>query len=509
MRRNTVLILGMGLWLVAVGAFAQKGGIRGVVMDADFEVPLPGVKVRISETGQEASTGDTGSYVFENIEPGAYTLLFNKGGYTRITKSEVVVTSGQLAEVEASMAGEYEEMDELVVRDIQLGGASEIGLINLRMESAAMMDSVGADLMGKAGASDAAQALLLVPGTTVQDGKYAVVRGLPDRYVSTQMNGVRLPTADPDKRAVQLDQFPSAMIESMQVSKTFTPDQQGDASGGAVNVVLKGIPDERVLKAGFGMEFNSQVVAAGDQFLTSTGGGVDAWGNDAASIQPQQPGTSWDGAVGVSRGDAPASYKLGVTAGDKFTFDSGIKVGAVGSFFYKRDASFYEGGVDDRYWQKNPGDALTPEFSGNDRLQGDMFNTALYDATQATDELQWGGLGAFGIESENHAVSLLYSYNFSADDTSTLLENTRGKYYYFPGHDPYNQDSEGHYGDPVNGEDNTEGSRFRRNETLEYVERISDTLQLRGNHTLVLPDWGVGSAFRLLDPEVDWTLAKS
>ena len=93
----------------------------------------------------------------------------------------------------------------------------------------------------------------------MQDGKFAVVRGLPDRYVNSQMNGVRLPTADPDKRAVQLDQFPSEVIDNIQVSKTFTPDQQGDASGGAVNVVLKGIPDEKILKFKTGVEYNTQV----------------------------------------------------------------------------------------------------------------------------------------------------------------------------------------------------------------------------------------------------------
>ena len=98
----------------------------------------------------------------------------------------------------------------------------------------------------------------------VQDGKYAVLRGLPDRYVSSQMNGVRLPTADEDKRAVELDLFPSAVIESLQVSKTFTPDQQGDASGGAVNVRLKGIPDETVLQVRTQVGGNSQVTGRGD-----------------------------------------------------------------------------------------------------------------------------------------------------------------------------------------------------------------------------------------------------
>lgn len=508
MKKSTVLFL-MGICgFVATNVWAQLGGLRGVVMDQDFKVPLSGVKVCVSETGKEAVTSDTGSYYFENIKPDSYTLIFSKDGYTRITKSEVVVVPGALADVEVSMAGEYEDMDELVVRDIQLGGASEIGLLNLRMESSALMNSVGADLMGKAGASDAAQALLLVPGTTIQDGKYAVVRGLPDRYVSTQMNGVRLPTADPDKRAVQLDQFPAAMIESMQVSKTFTPDQQGDASGGAVNVVLKGVPDEPVLKVSVGTECNTQVLKAGNQFLGSTDGGVGGWGNRASSIHPQPEGTSWVGAVGVSRRHAPLCYNLGITAGDKIEFDSGLKIGAMGSFFYKRKASYYEGGIDDQYWQKNPGDPLTPQYSGNDNLQGNMFNTALFDVTKASEEVQWGALAALGVETENHALSVLYSHTFSGENSAILLENTRGKYYYFPGHNPYNQNSPGHYNDP-NGEDNTEGSRFRRNETLEYVERISNTLQVRGKHTFLLPDWSVGSFFHLLDPKLDWTIATS
>jgi len=112
--------------------------------------------------------------------------------------------------------------------------------------------------------------LTLVSGASIQDGKFAVIRGLPDRYVSSQMNGVRLPSADEDKRAVELDQFPSAVIESLQVSKTFTPDQQGDASGGAVNVRLKGIPDENSLTFKHQYSYNTQVTGRHD-FLTYKG----------------------------------------------------------------------------------------------------------------------------------------------------------------------------------------------------------------------------------------------
>lgn len=515
-----------GCWLIAAATFAQMGGIRGVVMDQDFEVPLPGVKVRISETGQEAVTGDAGSYYLEKVEPGAYTLLFSKGGYTRFTQPQVVVTAGQLAEVEASMAGEYEEMDELVVRDIQLGGSSEIGLLNLRMESSALMDSVGADLMSKAGASDAAQALTLVPGTTIQDGKYAVVRGLPDRYVNSQMNGVRLPTADPDKRAVQLDQFPSAMIESVQVSKTFTPDQQGDASGGAVNIVLKGIPDERVLRFSVGTEYNEQLFNAKGHFLVDNGVSLSTWGHDAGGIKPLPAGSIWNGSVGVERDDEiPIPYKWSVTAGDKAEIGNGIKIGAFGSIFYSHDASYYEGGKSDRLWQEFYtdrgtgqdvyGSRLTPQYSGvaygydygtQTRVpsQGNAVNTELYDVTEGAEEIQWGTLGAIGVETENHALNLLYAYNHSAESEAVLLEDTRGKYYFFPNHDPNDSSSEGH-----EDADQIAHSPFRRNETLTYTERTSDTLQLKGKHTLPLKEMELGSVLATRDPELDWTLAKS
>src|SRR5882672_3223333 len=234
---------------VAVASQQQAGSIRGVVYDKDFDVPLAAAQVVAVETGQKVTTSDQGNYVFSDIPAGTYTLVFSKEGFVRQVKAGVIVQPGRLTDLDVSLSGEFTDMDEFVVQDIlQLGAGSEAALLHLRLDSPAMMDSIGSELMSRAGAGDAASALRLVAGASVQNGKYAVVRGLPDRYVSSQMNGVRLPTADENKRAVQLDQFPSAVIDSIQVSKTFTPDQQGDASGGAVNVRLKGIPDETTLQ---------------------------------------------------------------------------------------------------------------------------------------------------------------------------------------------------------------------------------------------------------------------
>lgn len=490
-------------------AMAQQGGIRGMAMDADFEVPLPGVKVLVSETGQETVTGDAGSYVFESLEPGAYTLLFSKSGYTRATQPNIVVSPGQLAEASVEMAGEYEEMDELVVRDIQLGGASEIGLLNLRMESVAMMDSVGSELLSQAGASDAAQALKLIPGTSIQDGKYATVRGLPDRYVVSLMNGVRLPTADADKRAVQLDQFPSDVIESVQVTKTFTPDQQGDATGGAVDIVLKSIPQEPVLKVSVGMEINEQVLEAHDNFLSYQGGGVSYFGKDdggrdlpvkaANAIYHAQPGFTdaqkqaqtdlFKPVVGVGRTEVdPIYHKWAVTAGNKHRFESGLKVGALANVNYGNDASYYEDGELREYEVKLQGGEkkLLPA------IKKDVAATRLYDVVRGEQEVQWSTLGIVGAEYNEQEIQLLYMLTHVATDTAQLLEDREGFDVWKP-----------------TGGEYEEIEYYSREHTLDYKERSTSTLQLSGHHVLPVPEYGLGDIVRTLEPELDWRLSRS
>jgi hypothetical protein len=439
------------------------------------------------------------------VPPGKYTLVFSKDGYTRQAAANVVVAPGQMTDANASLSGEFTEMDEFVVQDLAVGGNSEAGLLNLRMESPAMMDSISSDLMSRAGAGDAASALRLVTGATVQDGKYAVVRGLPDRYVNSQMNSVRLPTADADKRAVQLDQFPAEMVESVQVSKTFTPDQQGDASGGAVNVILKGIPDKRVLKFSFGTEYNTQTTG-NDDFLTYKGGGVDTWGQDdggrklpiessdalysyssSKKAQHRAQTELFSDTMGVSRGPAPVNYNWNVTAANKHELNNGLKIGGLGSFYYKRDSSFYDEGRNDKYYGTvNPVGAneFLPVKGGN--------GTALYDVTKGTEEVQWGGLGAVGVEAEDHKVTLLYMQTQAAEDTTTLLEDTRG----------YDQWR-------VSRPEYADLETYIRSEALKYTERTTSTLQLRGQHTLAVPEFGAQDFWIFKRPEVDWTVARS
>jgi TonB-dependent receptor len=500
-----VLLLAALLPLLASAAAAQDtpGSLRGSVRDQDFDTPLAGAQVLIVETGQAVLSSDQGQFVLAPVAPGSYTLVVSKEGYVRRVKAGVVVSAGQLTEVGVSLAGEFTEMEEFLVQDVlQPGAGSEIALLNAKMQSPAFIDSIGSELMSQAGASDAASALKLVSGASLQDGKSAVIRGLPDRYVSSQINGVRLPSADEDKRAVELDQFPAAVIESMQVSKTFTPDQQGDASGGAVNVRLKSIPDESFLQLSGQLSANSQVYDS--DFLSYDGGGIDFLGDPSSNHDQQlnKLGQSWSGAVGTDTTDPPQDYKVGATAGGKLDVGDGVKIGGLASLFYERDSSFIDDGKDDSYWVTTPGAPMTPQTYQGTPTDGD-FKTALYDITQGTQTEQWGGLGAVGIETENNRVGLTYLYTRTTDDTATLAIDTRGKEFFFPGYDP-NDPS-----DPGNQPGNLNAAPYLRTETLEYTQRTTDTLQLDGEHTLPFDDLGNLGPLAFKKPQVDWVLAGS
>ena len=493
----------IALFAAADVSAQQAGSLRGVIFDNDFDVPLVGAQVLIDETGDKVTTGPDGGFLFASLKPGSYTLVITKDGYSRLVRSGVVVNDGQLTEFDGRLEGAFEEMEEFVVQDLQLAGGEQ-ALLQLRADSASLVDAISSDLMSKVGAGDAAAALRFVSGASVQDGKYAVVRGLPDRYVNSQLNGMRLPTADEDKRAVQLDQFPSNVIESIVVSKTFTPDQQGDASGGAVNVILRGVPQETVLQFKSEVSYNSQAGGRKD-FLTYSGGGLRTWGNSGADrdIPTDLLGQNWPGAVGVSRDDAPIDHKWSLALGGSEELDEGVKVGGLINFFYERDSSYYANGRDDSYWVTTPGGPMVPETNQGDPSQGE-FKTRLFDVEKGSQSVQWGGLGTLGVESENHSVSLSLLHTRIAEDTATLAIDTRGKEFFFPGYDPSN------INDPGNDINARDEAPYTRTETLAYNERTTTTFQMRGKHRLTLDVFEAeDDTAGFLAPEFDWTLQKS
>jgi hypothetical protein len=176
-RPAAALLLLLGLMAAAVTPAAAQGPIygvvRGTVTDKDFGVTLSGVRVTILEAFLAVQTGPDGSFVFERVPPGTYTLAFTRDGYQRKVAPDIVVNAGTLAEVRTELSIEVTEMDEMVVTGEDLLGGTEVGLLDIRADATTVQDAISSEIMSKSGATDVAGALKFVVGASVTGGKYA------------------------------------------------------------------------------------------------------------------------------------------------------------------------------------------------------------------------------------------------------------------------------------------------------------------------------------------------
>lgn len=249
---SLLAVLASGVFLNAqevAPASEDRGVLTGVVVDAELGFGVRGTTVLISGTGLQTTTDLEGRYVIRDIPPGTYDVLFSKGGYQRARATDVVIAGGESKKIDFPLrlavddiGGSVIEMQELVITAEVLEN-SEIALLGERQRSATISDAISSESFSRLGVGDAAEALSKVTGASVVDGKYVLIRGLGDRYTNTTLNNTTVPTADPDRRAVQMDQFPSDLLESIVTSKSFTPDQPGAFSGGNVDVRTKSFPD--------------------------------------------------------------------------------------------------------------------------------------------------------------------------------------------------------------------------------------------------------------------------
>ena len=209
MSRSAIKLTFLSFTLCASVFSQQFGGIRGQVVDSDFGQPIAKAQVTIIGSPFGVITDDQGNFTISGVPPGVYTIQTRASSYIPKVVPDVSVTAGSFNEIRFEAVAEIEEMEELVVPG-EIEKASETGLLAERQEIGSVADAIGADLIARVGAATAGAAMKRMVGTSVVDDRYVVVRGLSDRYVNTFLNGGRIPSSDPDKRAVNVDLFPGS-----------------------------------------------------------------------------------------------------------------------------------------------------------------------------------------------------------------------------------------------------------------------------------------------------------
>jgi hypothetical protein len=123
---------------------------------------------------------------------------------------------------------------------------TETALLTVKKNSAVMMDGISASKIRLTGDGTAVEAAKRVTGVSVEGGKYVYIRGLGDRYSKTTLNGVDIPGLDPDRNTLQMDIFPTNLINNILISKNFSPDMPADFTGGLLNIENEEFPRRKV-----------------------------------------------------------------------------------------------------------------------------------------------------------------------------------------------------------------------------------------------------------------------
>lgn len=262
--------------------FAQtaptKGTVDGVVLDGATGQPIPGAVVSAGTV--RAVTGEAGKFQLE-LAPGVYRIAFQAAKYLDSTVENVAVQAGQTAPLTTLLALAANVTTVEVKESASPVMATAESMLQERKLAAAVSDSISAEEIRQSVASDAAGVLQKVTGVSVVDSGFVFVRGLGERYSSTMLDNAVIPTTEPEKRVVPLDLFPSKLIESIKVVKSYTPDLPGEFSGGVVQLSTVDFPKEKVLKFSATTGFNT--VTTRKRFLSYPGGATDAFGFDNGS----------------------------------------------------------------------------------------------------------------------------------------------------------------------------------------------------------------------------------
>jgi hypothetical protein len=233
-----------------------RGTAAGQVRSLETKQPVEGARIFVRGRLIEAQTDAQGRFNVE-LPEGEHTLSIIHTAFSTQTIDHVQVKGHETTELQVELTPAALELDDFVVTAPHIQG-SVASLLDMRREQAAASDSIGAEDIARTPAGDAAGAAQRVVGVNIVDGRFVYVRGLGERYTNALLNGLPLPSPEPDRATVPLDLFPTRIIDSIDVAKTFTPDMPGDFAGGSVRIETVGVPDKLVLSGSLSTGFNSQ-----------------------------------------------------------------------------------------------------------------------------------------------------------------------------------------------------------------------------------------------------------
>jgi TonB-dependent receptor len=343
-RRYFLLLLFTGF---GFSSFAQT--IKGKVFDANTGEPLSGATVKIEQGDFKASTSALldGTYVFKGLHAGTYQIQANFVGYNQSAGYTIVIKNGDKLLVQnILMQNTGNQLNQVNVSG-QAGKESDRAVNGLEQRSNTVDNILSQNTIQLLPDVTVGDALQRVSGVTIQrsntgEGRYAIIRGMDQRYNTTLVNGIQIPSPDDKYRFVPMDIFPSELLERLEVIKTLTPSMEGDAIGGTMNLVMKSAPDHFILNAnaaaGYSTLFSGRSFTAFDHAGINTQSPAEMFGNNYAATYKDFTTSN----LNYHNLSAPVNSQYGLTIGDRFLNNKlGIILSVSNQNFYRGSNSDY------------------------------------------------------------------------------------------------------------------------------------------------------------------------
>lgn len=376
--------------LLSISVYAQNTSIKGKILDKEFNLePLPFANVLLKGTSIGATTDFEGQYELLNVEPGNYTLIVSYVGYETI-EIPVEAVEGKSTILDLQLSSSSQMLDQVIIRTAQRTNTTA-SVIESVKNAKSVVNAISAEQMQKSTDANAAEVIQRVPGVTIIDGKFVMIRGLSERYNNVMINGALAPSTEVDKRTFSFDLIPTNALDKMQITKTGVAYLPGDFSGGLIEITTS---ENFVEFTRASVEVGYRSGTTFGDYFQSEGSDTDFLGFDNGFRQlpsnfPSQPSDFFDNQASVNaanslpnnfnptRSNAFLDTGFGFGLARKFRLKNGATLKTVNNLSYSTSYMTYDQEVN-KYDAISPG-RERPEFwsTFNDRYNSEKVRLTM------------------------------------------------------------------------------------------------------------------------------------
>jgi TonB-dependent receptor len=267
---------------------AQTGSIEGVTTDRKSKEALPGVTVTIDGTTLGTTSDFNGHFIIQNLKPGKYKIKASYISYNPFFVEDVTVIEGKTINLSISLSENTVALEGVTITGVKKTN-TEIAMINVTRMSPLVSIAISGQQILRSQDRDASEVIRRLPGTTIIDDRFIVVRGLPQRYNTVWLNNTATPSSEADAKAFSFDVIPASMIENMIIVKSPAPELPADFSGGFVKITTVNLPEKNSFFVSYGTAFSEGTTNQGFKRYQSNGSDWLGFNNTFRSLPKDMP----------------------------------------------------------------------------------------------------------------------------------------------------------------------------------------------------------------------------